>query len=638
MCGLAGYFNSNNQMENVFLESISTIDFRGPDDSCIWKDSHDHNGLAHVRLSIMDLSDAGKQPFESLSGRYLIAYNGEIYNHLKLREELLLKNFDVKWRGHSDTETLIEAISCIGLDATLSFIDGMFAFALFDRQSKKLILVRDRAGEKPLYYIQKGSAVYFSSDIRLLMPISKKRIDKKALNDYIFSGFIKGSNSIYEDIKKPMPGKTYVYSLHDSDLICEERVYWRLKRGVKTGGETTAEIKNNLYNKLQESVRSCLLSDVKVGSFLSGGIDSSLITGLMQKNSLEKIKTFTVGFENDLYDESKYSKEIAQYFGTDHTEVIFSEGDVSKYLPYSLATYSEPFADPSQLPTLMVSKLAREHVTVALSGDGADELFGGYDRYIQAERINKIYKKIPNIPRKVIASACNKMSAIITGYSWSNIAGIEPENFSSKLAKVGNILGNSNGFDLYDLIMQQTENANLFVVPEFQYFGIATKSLHSEHDLRSYLMEKDRTGYLWEDILVKVDRASMFFSLETRAPFLSKEIIEFSSSLEKNMLFNKNKGKVILRDILDKILPKELFDRPKKGFGIPLADWLRNSLREYAYDMLSEQNIRTVGILNHQNVKKILNEHMNKKRNHQNILWNLIQFQSWALEYHVKQC
>ena len=491
MCGLAGYFNSNNRMENAFLESISTIDFRGPDDICIWKDSHGHNGIAHVRLSIMDLSDAGKQPFESSSGRYLIAYNGEIYNHLKLRQELLLRNFDIKWRGHSDTETLIEAIACIGLDATLSFIDGMFAFVLFDRQSKKLTLVRDRAGEKPLYYIEKGSAVYFSSDIRLLMPISNKRIDKKALNDYIFSGFIKGSNSIYDDIKKPLPGRAYVYSLQHGDLICEERVYWRLKSAVKTGLETTAEIKNNLYNKLEESVRACLLSDVKIGSFLSGGIDSSLITGLMQKNSFEKIKTFTVGFENDLYDESKYSKEIAQYFGTDHNELIFSEDDVSKYLPYSQATYSEPFADPSQLPTLMVSKLAREHVTVALSGDGADELFGGYDRHIQAERINNICKKIPNIPRKVIASTCNKMSGIISGYSWSNIAGIEPENFSSKLAKVGNVLGHSNDFDLYDLIMRQTENANLFVVPEFQYVGSATKSLYSENDIRSYFMEKD---------------------------------------------------------------------------------------------------------------------------------------------------
>ena len=275
MCGLAGYFNSNNQTEDAFLKSISTIGFRGPDDACIWKESHNYNGLAHTRLSIMDLSDAGKQPFESSSGRYLIAYNGEIYNHLKLREELLLKNFDVKWRGHSDTETLIEAISCIGLDATLSFIDGMFAFAILDRQSKKLTLVRDRAGEKPLYYIQKGSAVYFSSDIRILMPLSKKRIDKKALNDYLFSGFIKGSNSIYDDIKKPLPGKTYMYCLQDGDVICEEREYWEFKKVVKTSAESPAEIKNNLYNKLQESVRACLLSDVKVGSFLSGGIDSS---------------------------------------------------------------------------------------------------------------------------------------------------------------------------------------------------------------------------------------------------------------------------------------------------------------------------------------------------------------------------
>ena len=518
MCGLAGYFNSNNRTEDAFLESISTIGFRGPDDTCIWKDPYSSNGLAHVRLSIMDLSDAGQQPFESSSGRYLIAYNGEIYNHLKLREELLLKNFNIKWRGHSDTETLIEAISCIGLDATLSFIDGMFAFAIFDRQSKKLTLVRDRAGEKPLYYIQKGLSVYFSSDIRILMPLSRKKFDKKALNDYLFSGFIKGSNSIYEDIKKPLPGKIYIFSLQNDDLICEERVYWRFKKAVKTSLETTAEIKNNMYNKLQESVRACLLSDVKVGSFLSGGIDSSLITGLMQKNSLEKIKTFTVGFENDLYDESKYSKKIAQYFGTDHTQVIFSEDDISKYLPYSQTAFSEPFADPSQLPTLMVSKLAREQVTVALSGDGADELFGGYDRYIQAERINQIYKKIPNTPRKVIALACNKVSAIITGYSWSNIVGIEPENFSAKLAKVGNILGNSNGLDIYDLTMRQTENANLFVVPEFQYFGIVSKSLYSENDLRSYLMERDRTGYLWEDILVKVDRSSMFFFFRDTSP------------------------------------------------------------------------------------------------------------------------
>lgn len=642
MCGFVGVLSSTFLNESTLCKMTRTLEHRGPDESTLWQDSLSGISLGHQRLSILELSNAGSQPMFSANGRFALVYNGEIYNHLSCRKVLAESGFAVYWKGSSDTETLIEMISALGLEGALKLTTGMFSFALWDKLEKKLFLARDRFGEKPLYYGWQGDSFLFGSELKALKihPNFLNEIDSNALGLFLQYNYVPTPLSIYRGISKLTPGGILSVSL-DHKAVCIS-TYWSAIDTMLSGkknpfrGNVTEAI-DETENVLKRAVQIQLLADVPLGAFLSGGIDSSLIVSLMSAVSSTPVNTFTIGFDENGFNEAVYAKKIASHLGTNHTELYVNPKDCFDVIPLLGSMYDEPFADSSQIPTYLVSKLAAGSVKVALSGDGGDELFGGYNRYFFAEKLWTNLRFIPMPLRSGLYSTINKLNT----HQWDILSSLlhyilpkkyHYSNLTDKLNKASSLLAVESFDDVYFRLVKQWENPGEIL--NFDYSPQKNKLIGSDlfQDNMDKMMLNDLITYLPDDILCKVDRAGMAVSLESRIPFLDHNVYAFSSSLPLSCKTNKGTSKWILREILKKYIPENLINRPKMGFGIPLEVWLRGPLKEWADDLLEEKVIKESGLLNPKVVRQKWEEHISGKRNWHYQLWSILMFQAWYKE------
>ncbi len=651
MCGFFGlqsYQLDTNEKIRISKKAIDLLNHRGPDFNDIALDDDNNLVFSHNRLSILDLSPTGSQPMKSFLGNFVIIYNGEIYNHKQLRYELKSKNNFISWRGTSDTETLLQAIEIWGLEKTLKKINGMFSFALWDRHLKTLYLVRDRFGEKPLYYgwLPENKSFVFSSDLifdKLFTQI-KFDINEQALNDLFHLNYINNNYSIFKKIYKLEPGYYAKVYFRNNEIpkpkICK---YWDTNKIINQKKNIKyLEAIHQLDNRLTDIVKDQTFADVEVGTFLSGGIDSSIITAKAQEITSKKVKTFCIGVEDKNYDESKYARDVAKYLSTDHEELILSERDMTESIPSITENLNEPFGDSSFIPTYLVSRLAKKKVKVVLTGDAGDEVFGGYNRYTQLKNLSKIYA-LPKILKKIINSTLgnmnekniNRINSIIKFLPYFKnqfylndklkklFDRIDPNLSFSDF--IFNFMINNNNYNILKNSAQFSKNEifkvmnNKFLDPELDQSSLEEK-----------IMFVDTKTYLPNDILFKVDRASMANSLETRAPFLDKDLYEFSFKLSINQKIKKSKGKIILRDLLKTKIPSNLIDRPKGGFSIPIGEWISKPLLDWSENLLSKQNIEKSGLLNFNNINKIWNNHK-KGIDNSNLIWSILIFQQWYL-------
>ena len=645
MCGIAGILSTNVELRNIHIKNMTKkLIHRGPDHSKIWE--NDILSLGHTRLSIIDLSSNGNQPMSSFTDRYVIVFNGEIYNALEIKKKIQSdQNVDIKWRGHSDTEVLINSLEIYGVENTLDTVRGMFAFALWDKKKEILILARDRVGEKPLYFGKDSKQFFFASELKAIKEIKTFEfiLNNQSVQEMLAKGYVSSPKTIYNDIHKLEPGSIAIINNLNNIKI---KNWWSLNNlksydnNLKVKPKNINEYENELKKLLELSVKEQMTSDVPYGSMLSGGIDSSLITAIMQNNSLKKIKTYTIGFEENDFNEAKYAKKISNYLNTDHTEFYFESKDALKIIPNLSYIYDEPFADSSQIPTTLISNIISKKVKVCLSGDGGDELFGGYNRYIWAKKFFSIFRFIPlnfrmplsRILLKIGVSNINLFYKIIN-LLFLNIFQIK--NSTMKIIKIISILQSIDEKDLYNkLITQLEDNVTNYSKP-YENTNILNNNFWENNNMQyeQKIMNLDMQTYLPDDILVKVDRAAMSSSLETRIPFLDKRIIQFAMELPLDTKIKDNKGKVILRNILNNLIPSKLFDRPKQGFGIPLGSWLRNELKEWSADMIYSDSIIYREIIDRKKVEKLWLDHQ-AGYNNQYSLWNIIIFSSWLKTWH----
>lgn len=675
MCGITGLINISTSEKydivNLINKMTLKLEHRGPDDSGIWSDQLYKIALGHRRLSIIDVSSAGHQPMESISKNYVLSFNGEIYNHLEIRKKLILENSSIKWVGSSDTETLLVAIEYWGIDKTILLLNGMFAFALWDKNSETLYLAKDRLGEKPLYYgwtgYQKNLNIYdlffFSSELKAVKSLNQfnNKISIKALNEYIKFAYVPSPLSIYNHIYKLEPGcllkingfppkipPLKAIKPNESYLNVKINKYYSLKKEIFSNKQniihSEKEAVHKLESSLTESIKLQSLADVPIGAFLSGGIDSSLIVALMQQNSSSKIKTYTVGFDEKDFDESKYAESISNHLGTDHSTLIVDSFQ-TKNLIYKLhEIYDEPFADSSQIPTYLISQFAKKNVSVALTGDGSDELFGGYNRYLLGP---KVWNKLKYIPKTLRHSLGTTLSSIPISYwdllnkkltnSFTSYKGIN--QLGSKAYKLSNRLTNiNNSDDLYkSLVYTCLDPINILNIDYKSEKNLADNIDNLFHDCNHLdlnnsaerMMYCDFNSYLSDDILCKVDRAAMATSLETRVPFLDYRIVNLSTQIPLNMKIRNGESKWIVRQLLYKHVPKYLVDRPKAGFGVPVGQWLRGPLRPWAENLLNQKRIISDGFFDPSIINKIWNEHINLISDNTTILWTVLMFQAW---------
>lgn len=647
MCGIAGYWSSislNIDFMHEEVESmIKLLEHRGPDASGLWADELNNICFGHRRLSIVDLTDTGNQPMQSSSARYVISYNGEIYNHLEIRNIIDTQNPQHQWNGTSDTETILGALEAFGIERMLEMCCGMFAMAVWDNQEQKLFLARDRFGEKPLYYSKDDCGIVFASELKALrnQSLHEFKIDKHAIKNYLSRGYIDENHCIDQKTYKVPPGHMMIFDANFSNP--QKRIYWpwidieKKTPPQKSLSSSLIKESRNLENILSNVVTSHMMSDVPLGSFLSGGIDSSLITALMQKNSSQPIKTFTVGFEEDTYNESQYAEKIANHLGTDHTSFILNESDALKVIPELCNIYDEPFADYSQIPTILLAREAKKHVTVALTGDGGDEMFGGYNRYIMAPKLWQISKFLPGLIKKNISYFADILqnkkilqSSMLT--SIISKSGYSPQ-LLLKISQLSKHLSNAESFpEFFYKITSTFDNPNEILKDssmdyDINLFDSIFPNKKSDH--LKWMMFVDSLTYLPGDILTKVDRASMSTSLETRAPFLDRRIVDVISGFNSSCFTNKSKGKTILRDILSRHVPDNLFERPKQGFTIPLDKWLRADLKDWAEDLLLSEKIDKFDIFDSFKVKSLWIEHLEERNNHAAKIWTILMLQSW---------
>jgi asparagine synthase (glutamine-hydrolysing) len=616
---------------------------RGPDDEGVWVDAEAGIGLGHRRLSIVDLSLAGHQPMISASGRYVITFNGEIYNHAELRAELLGQGHEVAWRGHSDTETLLAGFDAWGIKATLQRASGMFAFGVWDKQDRTLTLARDRLGEKPLYYGRQGgpkSPFLFASELKALTqhPKFQPEIDREALGLLVRYINVPAPFSIYRGIFKLLPGTMLTLRSGAEDPIIEE--YWSGADVARAGisnpiADDVRTASEELERILEQAVGRQMMSDVPLGAFLSGGVDSSTVVAIMQKLSSQPVRTFTVGFNESAYNEAEHAKAVARHLGTDHTELYVTPQEAMDIIPRLPAIYDEPFADSSQIPTHLIAALARQDVTVALSGDGGDELFGGYDRYLFTAGF---WHKIASIPMSLRIAAARALTMVPAAAwnSFGNAAGgllprsIRSRRLGDKVHKGASMLSSETLDEVYDGMLSVWRDPSDFVI------GAAPESASSMNGSEQLgglggverMMAQDMLGYLANDILVKVDRAAMAVSLETRVPLLDPQVVEFAWRLPLDFKIRRGKTKWLLRQVLYRHVPAGLIERPKMGFGVPLDSWLRGPLRNWAEALIDERRLREEGFFHPQVIRKAWDEHLGGRAN-QFKLWSVLMFQSW---------
>ena len=634
------FFSSDINKKQMFLEEMNAlITHRGPDQSGYYT-SHSLN-FAHQRLSIHDLTEAGAQPMFSHCGNYVIVFNGEIYNFDSMRHKLdAVKS--IHWRGHSDTEVLLEAYVEFGLEKTLALLDGMFAFAIHDRTSDTVIFARDRFGEKPLYFYFGGNEFAFSSELRPIELFTDSlTLNQAAVSTQLQYSYIPDEYSIYNEVVKLLPGHYVTISIRTdgSYVATDQKQYWSainaaLVCKASSANLSSAEAQRLIEEALEQSVVERMASDVPLGAFLSGGIDSTCIVALMQKNSSKKINTFSIGFNDDNYNEAHHAKAVAGVLGTEHHELYLEPKDIIDLVPKLHLMYDEPFSDSSQLPTFMVSQFAKTKVTVALTGDSGDELFGGYNRHILAEKLSKIIEKTPHSLRsgvsKLLQSPSPEHYDSIARFVKSMTAGrLQISSLGDKAYKFSRAFGAKNGTELYSRLIN-TGKSNLGVS---RPLGVIREDIfsHPELSLSECMMLQDIIGYMRNDILTKVDRASMACSLETRVPFLSNKVFDAAWRAPISAKIKGGVGKLPMRNIISKYVPDELMNRPKAGFGVPIYHWLRHDLRDWAENLLSERALAKSGLLNVSAIRQSWALHLSGKSNLQYELWNVLMFQQWYM-------
>ncbi|MBO8228677.1 asparagine synthase (glutamine-hydrolyzing) [Prochlorococcus marinus XMU1414] len=644
MCGIAGFLGPPDSAQEIALRLMADkIKHRGPDGSGIWINNDHSLGLAHQRLSILDLSDAGAQPMHSKCLRYTIVYNGEIYNHLDLRKKLEIDFNGLLWESNCDTETLFYCLIFYGIDKTLNLVDGMFAFAFWDNLEKKLFIARDRVGEKPLYYCKFNNFFIFSSELQSLCmhPEVKTEIDNNSFYDYLNLNYVPCPKSIYKNIFKLEPGKYLTISENSKHL--EKRVYWDLKNIFKEESNlsnlTLEEHCNFVENILKDSIKKRMLnSDVPIGCFLSGGIDSSTIASLMQEISSNSINTFSIGSSESEYDEAKFAMEISKHLGTSHHELYLSPKEIIDVLDDMPDIYDEPFADISQIPTYILCQFARKSIKVALSGDGGDELFCGYNRHLYGA---KLWELVSNIPYKLRSNLKSPIDMVTSEKSINLLRNFgfinnKISNLGNKLDKFSNAVGSKDNISYYKSIISKKRFSDLVVSNEIkdQFLNTIDKQMIKTTNIRNIMMFLDQKFYLPDDILVKVDRASMYCGLETRIPFLSHKLIEYTWQIPLDMKYKGINGKIPLKKILYKYVPKSLLERPKQGFGLPIDSWLKGPLKDWSFNLIFQENSMNHGLFNKKNLIKLWDEHQSgKKRNH-NELWTILMFNLWYKKWH----
>ena len=651
MCGIAGFFIksvSSYNCEDILKSMASTLGHRGPDDEGAWYDGDAGIGFAHSRLSIIDLSQEGHQPMHSASGRYVITYNGEIYNFNEIRNSL--ENSNIQWRGGSDTEAILAAIETWGLESAISKFVGMFAFALWDKKERILHLCRDRLGIKPLYYARIRNGLVFGSELKPILkhPDFKPVIDRNSLALYFRHNSIPAPYSIYKNTWKLQPGHMLSVSidgLTNGTNLSNTSSYWSAKSIAESGQNgllqvSTEEAVEELDLLLRDAVKLRMVSDVPLGAFLSGGIDSSTVVALMQAQNTQKVKTFSIGFYEQGFNEAEYAKAVAGHLGTDHTDLYITPEEAMDVIPELPDLYDEPYADSSQIPTFLLSRLTRRHVTVSLSGDGGDELFGGYNRYFWGKNIRQSIGFMPAFFKSFLSAGMLNISPVTLDKILLKLIAFLPDKYKfdmpgDRIHKMADVIVSDSSEDMYQRLVSHWKNPTMVVNDSIEPLTAITRkdSWPGLDDPIHKMMYLDLVTYLPDDILTKVDRASMGVSLEARVPMLDHRVVEFAWKLPLSMKIRGNQGKWILRQVLNKYVPKELIERPKTGFGIPIDSWLRGPLRDWAEDLLDEKKIRSDGFLNPDPIRKKWNEHLSEKFNWQYDLWDVLMFQAWKANY-----
>ncbi|HLU03414.1 MAG TPA: asparagine synthase (glutamine-hydrolyzing) [Advenella sp.] len=630
MCGIVGLIGRFEHKETLLAQSCGRIAHRGPDSHGFWEDADNGVAFGHVRLAIQDLSEQGHQPMASADQRFMLVFNGEIYNHPQLRQALQQDGYAHAWRGHSDTETILAGLMIWGVQETLKRMVGMFAIAVWDRQTRNLVLARDRFGEKPLYYGYAPDGLMFASELKALMPLPgfDARLNRDAVALFLRHNYIPAPYSVFTQVRKLLPG-TWV-SLSPDQISAgawpEPESYWSALEVARSQPRAQFarddDAVDGLDRVLRQAIRGQLLSDVPLGAFLSGGIDSSLIASLTREETAGTLKTFSIGFTEPEYNEAEYAAEVARHLGTDHTELYVSAQDSLDLIPALPQMYDEPFADSSQIPTALVMRMARQQVTVALSGDAGDELFGGYSRY---KRVQQWWGKRERVPAGLqgpLRAGARIAASLLSG----------PR--AEKFAKLEQVLGADNMVAFYrqfvsywqdpaSVVMGATEPASAFDQAPL-------------NSLLDTMMAIDTVSYLPDDILVKVDRAAMAVSLETRVPLLDHRVYEFAWSLDEKYKLRGGDSKWLLRQLLYRHVPQQMLDRPKKGFSVPMGQWLRGPLRQWGEQLLALPRLQSQNLLDAQRVRAVWMQHQSGQADNSARLWGILMLQAWLDEYGIK--
>ncbi len=655
MCGVVGFIDFQGGAESQVLcrwleKMTSAIQHRGPDGAGFWVSKSNKLALGHRRLSILDLSEHGKQPMLSHSGKKVLVFNGELYNHVEIRSQLDKQFAGVHWRGSSDSEVFLEALERWGLEATLSYSNGMFAFALYDIGTQVLTLARDRLGEKPLYYGLQGQNFYFASELSAIRahPKFRSKIDREALCLLLRHSYVPGPLSIYEDIHKLPAGSFIKISLTKTGVALDNaQTYWSVAKKYTDGSRrqkpaiySLRESQEQFLELLRDSIKLRLRSDVPLGAFLSGGIDSSTVVALAQSQLTHPIKTFSVGFFDPAYNEAKNAKQIASHLGTDHSELYISSEQALEAVPRMGEMFSEPFADASQIPTFLISDLARKQVTVALSGDGGDELFCGYTRYLWADTLWRMLRHFPVPIRTMVASTMDLVPQAGWNGIYSSLYGLFGESnrqkhFGEKLKKLTRVMSASNFPELHLGLLSNWLDSTSVVMDAPEIFSIVERTLQEATLplMQDQMMLCDIQNYMCDDILVKVDRCTMAASLEGRIPLLDHRLVEFCVELPLQAKINNGESKALLRQVLYEFVPKELLNRPKSGFTIPLAQWLRGELKDWAEELLSPVRLKNEGFFRHDLMREKWKQHLDGRQDWSLQLWSVLMFQAWLVDH-----